>query len=228
MTSCERAVLGPRDRGDVRGRRRVDVHHLGRFGAGDQLGHVEDRRRVVHGPAGADGDHRDRVRHAVGRQPGAVDRVHGHVAGRAAAVTDLLAVVEHGRAVLLALADHDHAVHGHRVDQQPHSVHGCAVGAVLVATPHPAGRGHGPGLSHPGEFEREVSVRGMPGRRLRRRLLAGRVGAGAAAGWAGPTGSHGRLARPVPVRPAWQRADSRSLGRLPVVVMKSYASGSSA
>ena len=52
-------------------------------------------------------------------------------------------------------------------------MHGGPVGAVLVAAAHPAGRGHRAGLGHPGQFEREVTVRSVPGRRLRDLFLAG-------------------------------------------------------
>ena len=47
------------------------------------------------------------------RQPRALERVHGDVHQRRGAVADVLAVVEHRRLVLLALADHDDAVHRH-------------------------------------------------------------------------------------------------------------------
>ena len=75
-----------------------------------------------------------------------------------AAVADLLAVVEHRRLVLLALADHDDPVHRHGVDQQPHRVDGGAVGRLLVAAADPARRGQRGGLGHADELEREVAV----------------------------------------------------------------------
>ena len=81
------------------------------LGTGDELLHVEDRGRVVHRAAGGHGHHRDGVVHALGRQRGAVDRVHGDVDLGALAVADLLAVVEHRGFVLLALPDDDDAVH---------------------------------------------------------------------------------------------------------------------
>ena len=157
-----RAALGPGHGGDVVRGRCLDVHHVRRGRAGHQLGHVEHRGRVVHRPAGADRDHGDRVRHAVGGQAGAVDRVHRDVAQRPAAVADLLAVVEHGRVVLLALADDHHAVHRHGVDEGPHRVHRGPVRAVLVAPADPAGGRHRPRLGDPGQFEREVTVRRLP------------------------------------------------------------------
>src|SRR5215471_15671592 len=117
--------------------------------------------------SGADGQHGDRVWHPVGGQPGAVDRVHGDVTGGPAAVADLFAVEEHGGVILLALADHHHAVHRDRVDEHAHRVHRGTVGAVLVPTAHPPGGGHGAGLGDPDEFHGEVAVGRVSGR-LRR------------------------------------------------------------
>ena len=73
----------------------------------------------------------------------------------------LLAVEEHGRVVLLALADDDDAVHRHRGDQGAHRLDGCPVGAVLVAAADPAPAGHGRGLGDPHQLECEVAVRGF-------------------------------------------------------------------
>ena len=161
MTSCGRASLGLGHGRDVGRRGRGDVHHVGRGRAGGQLGHVEHRRGVVHRAAVGHRQDRDRVRHPVGAQPGAVDRVDRDVAGRAGAVAHLLAVEQHRRVVLLALADDHHAAHRHRVDQHPHRVHGRPVGAVLVAPAHPPGGGHRRGLGHPGELESQVAVGGV-------------------------------------------------------------------
>jgi hypothetical protein len=109
-------------------------------GAGDQLLHVEDRARVVHGAALGDGHDRDGVRHALGHQGGAVDGVDGDVALGALAAADLLAVEQHRRLVLLALADDDDALHRDGADQLAHRVDRRAVAAVLVAAARPTGR----------------------------------------------------------------------------------------
>ena len=77
---------------------------------GDLL-HVDAGPGVEHRAALADGDDRERVAPAEGRERGAVDGVDGDVAQRAGAVADLLAVEQHRRFVLLALADDDDAVH---------------------------------------------------------------------------------------------------------------------
>ena len=141
-----------------------DVDDVGGVGAGDQLLHVEDGARVVHRAAVGDG-HARRWRWS-GRwpQPRAVDRVDRDVAVRAGAVTDVLAVEEHGRVVLLALADDDHAVHRHGADQGAHGVDGRAVGAVLVAAADPAAAGQRRRLGDADQLQRQVAVR-LLGRR---------------------------------------------------------------
>ena len=85
------------------------------------------------------------------------------VIGRGA-VADLLAVEEHRRVVLLALADDDDAVHRHRGEHRPHGVDRGAVGALLVAPAHPAAGGHGGRLGGPHEVHGEVAVGGLGGR----------------------------------------------------------------
>ena len=81
---------------------------------------------------------------------------HGRAAG-----ADLLAVEEHRRFVLLALADDDDAVHRHRVEHEPHGVDRGLVGRFLVAAADPAGGGEGGGLGDAGEVHRQVAVRGL-------------------------------------------------------------------
>src|SRR6185312_8423146 len=126
------------------------------------LVHVEHRRRVVHGAALGNRQHRDRVGDALGHQCRPVDRVDGEVARRSVAVADLFAVVEHRRVVLLTFADHHHTPHGYRVDQLAHGVDGGAVSALLVAAPYPAACRHRAGLSDSNELEGEVAVGGFP------------------------------------------------------------------
>jgi hypothetical protein len=138
---------------------RADVDHRRRLGPGDELLHVEDRRRVVHRAAWCDREHRDGVVHPLGRQGRAVDRVDRDVALRPGAVADLLAVEQHRGVVLLALADHHDAFHLDRRDHLPHGVHRDAVGAELVAPADPAGGGERSGLGDPDELERQVAVR---------------------------------------------------------------------
>ena len=100
-----------------------------------------------------------RVAPAERRERGAVDRVDGDVDLRRRAVADALAVVEHRRFVLLALADDDDAVHRHGVEHDAHGVDRGAVGAVLVAAAHPAGGGQRGGLGDPDQLQGEVAVR---------------------------------------------------------------------
>ena len=90
---------------------------------------------------------------------GAVDRIDGDVGRRGRAVPDALAVEEHGGVVLLPLADDDDAVHGDRLEDDPHGLDGGTVGAFLVAPAHPSSGGHGRCFSHPDEFHGQVTVR---------------------------------------------------------------------
>ena len=139
-----------------------DVDGAGRLRADRQLLHVEHRRRVVHRAPFGDREHGQRVRHALAHQRGAVDGVDRDVAVGAPAVAHLLAVEQHGRLVLLALADHDDAAHGDGADELAHRVDRCAVAAVLVAAPDPAARRHRGRLGDTDELHREVAVRGLP------------------------------------------------------------------
>src|SRR6202042_1026189 len=61
--------------------------------------------------------------------------------------------------VLLALADHDHAVHRHRVEHVAHRVDRGLVGALLVAAADHPGRRERGRLGHADQLEREVPVR---------------------------------------------------------------------
>ena len=90
----------------------------------------------------------------------AVDRVDRDVA-RGTAGADLLAVEQHRRFVLLALADDDDAVHRDGVEDEAHGVDGGTVGAVLVALPDPTSGGQRGGLGDPHELHREVAIGGL-------------------------------------------------------------------
>ena len=70
----------------------------------------------------------------------------------------MLAVVEHRRLVLLALADHDDAVHRDGVEHRAHRVDRGLVGSDLVAAADPAAGAHRRGLGDAHELEREVAV----------------------------------------------------------------------
>ena len=131
-------VLRLRHGADVLGRRRVDVDRVRRLAADGDLVHVEGGAGIEHRPPLGDGDHGDRVRLAERRQPRPLERIDGDVDLRAAAVADLLAVEEHRRLVLLALADHDDAVHPDGVEHEPHRVDRGGVGLLLLAAPDPA------------------------------------------------------------------------------------------
>src|SRR5215210_2814766 len=154
-------ALRPGDRAHVLGWGSVDVDRAGGLAPHGDLVHVERRAGVEHRPPLGDGDDGDRIRLAERRQAGALEWVDRDVPGRAAAVSDLLAVVEHGRLVLLTLPDHDRAVHPDGVEDEPHRVDRGAVGLLLLAAADPAGRGERGGLRDADELEREVPVRGF-------------------------------------------------------------------
>ena len=74
------------------------------------------------------------------------------------AIADPLAVVEHRRLVLLALADDDDAVHGDRGQHGTHRIDRGLVDALLVAAPHETPGGDSRGLGDPHQLEREIAV----------------------------------------------------------------------
>ena len=127
-------------------------------GAAGHLLHVDARARVEHRALLGDRDDRERVRHAAGDERRPLERIDGHVDARARAVADVLAVVEHGRLVLLALADHDDAVHRDGVEHVAHRVDGRLIRGDLVAGAHEAGGGERGGLGDAYELEGEVAI----------------------------------------------------------------------
>src|SRR5215216_6351070 len=137
--------------------RRVQVDRLSRLGSHGDLLHVHARPGVEHRSPLREGDHGDGIGAAEGGERGPVDGVDGDVA-RWATGTDLLAVVEHRRLVLLALTDDDDTVHGDVVEHEPHGIHGGLIGRLLVAPTHPAPGGEGGRLGHAGQLHGEVAV----------------------------------------------------------------------
>jgi hypothetical protein len=85
--------------------------------------------------------------------------VDGDVALGTGAVADLLAVVEHGGVVLLALADDDDPAHADGRDHRAHGLDRGAVGLVLLTAAHPAAAGHGGCLGDTNQLESEVAIR---------------------------------------------------------------------
>ena len=138
--------------------RPVQVEQVRQVARCGHLQHVDAGPGVEHRAALGESDRGNRVRKTLGAQLGSLERIDGDVDLGRRSVADVLAVVEHGRLVLLALADHDHAVHGHGVEQHPHRVHRRAVGALLVAAPDPAGAGKRGVLGRTHELHREVAI----------------------------------------------------------------------
>ncbi len=128
------------------------------LGAGRDLLHVDGLAGEEHRAAGRQGDHRQCVGLRDRGQRGAVDRVDRDVDAGPIAVADLFAVEEHRGFVLLALADHDRAVHRDGVDHQTHRVDGGLVGGDLVAVADPSSGGEGSGLGDTSEFHGEVAI----------------------------------------------------------------------
>ncbi len=85
--------------------------------------------------------------------------IHRDVDLRRRAVADALAVEEHGRLVLLALADDDHTVHGHAAEHVAHGVDRGAVRHFLVAATHPPRRRQRGRLGDPHQFKSDVPIR---------------------------------------------------------------------
>ncbi len=154
-----RDVLRLRDASDVLRDRGGDVDDVGGLGADGDLLHVEHGGRVEHRAPLGHGEHRDRAGSALRHEGRAVDRVDRDVAQRTVAVADLLAVVQHGRFVLLALTDHDDTLHRHGADHVPHRVDRGAVATFLVAASDPPAGRHRRGLGDADQFESEVAVR---------------------------------------------------------------------
>ena len=164
---ADAAALALGDQLQGLGQGAVEVEQVGDLLAAGDLFHVDAGAGVEHRAALGEGDHREGAGHAEGAEPGPLERVDGDVDHGRAAVADLLAVVEHRRLVLLALADHDDAVHRDRVEDEAHRVDGGLVGGDLVAAPDPAGGGERRRLGDADELQREVAV-GLGGRPLHR------------------------------------------------------------
>jgi hypothetical protein len=125
---------------------------------GRHLEHVDAGPGVEHRAAVGQRDRGERVRHPVGAELRPLERVDRDVDLRRRSVADLLAVVEHRRLVLLALSDHDGAVHRDVVEHHAHRVDRRPVCRLLLAAPDPARARQGGVLGRPNELEREVAV----------------------------------------------------------------------
>ena len=136
----------------------VEVEQVGDLGAAGELLHVDDGPGVEHRAAGRQRDHGERAGHPERAQPGALERVDGDVDLGRRAVADALAVVEHGRLVLLPLADHDDAVHAHALEHHAHRVDRRLVGRLLVAHTGEPSRRERRVLGDAHELEGEVAV----------------------------------------------------------------------
>ena len=106
---ADRHALGLGQRVEIIGRRRIEIDDVfGIAGADGDLVHVHIGRVQQAAPLG-DREHGERVRHGLGADRRAFERIDGDVDFRAFAGADLLADVEHRRFVHLAFADDDGA-----------------------------------------------------------------------------------------------------------------------
>src|SRR5699024_5768913 len=151
-------AFGAGDTSNVLRHRSGNVHAARCLRADGEFLHVEHRRRVEHRVTLGDREHGQRVGHTLGHQCRTVDRVDRHVTVRTVAVTDLLAVEQHGRLVLLALTDDDDALHRHGADELAHGVDGGAVAGLLLTVTDPTAGRHGGGLRDPDQFHCQVAV----------------------------------------------------------------------
>ncbi len=101
---------------------------------------------------------RDRARHVLGAQRGALERIDGYIDLRAGIDADLLADIQHRRLVALALADHDGAFDGQFVELAPHRVDRGLVGRLLVAMAAQPRRRHRRAFRHPHDLERQDAL----------------------------------------------------------------------
>ena len=122
-----------------------DLVHIG-------VGRVQERaalRRREHG---------HRIRHRLGGQRRAFQRIERDIDFRTFARADLLADVEHGRFVAFALADHHNAVDVEDVQFLTHGIDRGLVGLLLVAAAHPERRHDSRAFRYARHLQRQHSV----------------------------------------------------------------------
>ena len=147
-----------REDADALGGGHVEIDDAGREARADgELFHI-DVGGVQHRAAGAHRHHGQRVRHGLGGQRRALERVEGDVDLLAPAVADLLADIEHRRLVALALADDDDAAYVEHVELLAHRLDGDVIGRLLVAAADQPRRRDRGRLGDPGEPEAEHPV----------------------------------------------------------------------
>ena len=142
--------------------RGVDVDAAARRGPDHDLLHV-DVGRVEEPALARRGEHRDGVVGSGRAQVGPLERVHGDVdlgvpEASVLVGADLLADVQHGCLVALALPDHDGAVDREGVHLRAHGLHGDLVGVLALAVAHRARGGDGRLLGDSQEVWLEVYV----------------------------------------------------------------------
>src|SRR5699024_6042859 len=145
------------------------------FWPNDHLVHVKHAGSVIHRSTFSNRHHGQRVVVAHRSQHGAIDWVNGVVNLRAQTITHGVPVIQHGRLIFFAFANHDGAVHVHGVQKRPHGIYGSTIGNVLLAKAHPFGSSDRGSLGNADEFHCEVAVLGTRTLKLLCRRLVGHV-----------------------------------------------------
>jgi hypothetical protein len=142
-------------RGVARGRRQHELLHVERGAGRPQRAPWRYR------------DRRQRSRESARAQVGALERIDGDVERQASGRTCALAVGEHRRAVLRALAGHDGAAPRRRSEHGTHRGRGRGVRPVRVAPTGPPRRRHGGGAGGRDGVPHEPAVQAGGGLRDR-------------------------------------------------------------
>jgi len=153
-----------------------DVDRVDTVRPDDKLLHIEDRAGIEHRTALGYRDDGDSVGHPFCCESCAVDGVDCDIDFCTAAISDALPVEQHRSSVLFALTDDHDPVHRHTADQCSHRVHCGTIGAVLVSTANPTGRGHGGGFGDPDELEGQVAIWRLRGSLVHSFSVVSRVG----------------------------------------------------
>ena len=145
---------------EIIGRRRIEIDQaFGKAGADGDLVHI-DGGHFQQAAALGQRKHGERVGQRLGAERRAFDRIDGEIdlERGVAAGADGFADIEERGLVLLALADHHHPFDRQAGKLPIHGGGGGLVGGSLVAAAPPQRGGHGRGLGHANDIERQSAV----------------------------------------------------------------------
>ena len=153
-----RHALGFRQSDDVVAGRRVEIDEARRVaGADGDFVHVHVGR-VQQAAALRNSEHGERVRHRLGTDGRALERIDGDVDLGSLARADLLADVEHRRLVHLAFADDDSAANGELQELTAHGIDRRLVRRLFSSAPAQACRRDRCRLGHARHLEDKHAV----------------------------------------------------------------------